>query len=541
MHDPVHGPMELMPCQLELLRTPHFQRLTRLKQLGVSHLVFPGATHTRAEHCLGVAWLVRLLVRSLRLHQPEIDLTERDERLLVLAAQAHDLGHGVASHAFEGWLHESAQMAHLGQWKHELASVRIFRHAVEQGLLPTLLDDALGVDRIKAFIIGKVPSSARILPRTKRWMLEVVNNVRSGIDVDRLDYLQRDALHTLGNNGGGLMHVSRLLCNARVSQNGERLLFHVKMLGQLNELFHRRWTMFRMIYSHDTTVALELMLSDFLEHLSGSTTFPLLRETLQTGAVESYLMLDDSLLQQARTLCYMQRQALADGLRGSSEKETIDLALLRACSVLDEIESRRLYECVAQRTLPTKPWRRAIQNTAARPAALLEYIVDQQMHDRVEACLSRFRLHAMRFHYGGGDRNPLDQVRFFEWHATDIPVALSSREHSRLLPRHWSEIVVRLFYRSAPSHETYDRLSDQQAQEDLELIEAVRLAFDAWLKRLLFGNDDEETGCDASDSERTSAGAAAVMSEVDKRNTTPSTERRGKKRRWEPPILPLTK
>ena len=105
IHDPIHGQMELSSYQLELLRTPHFQRLTRLKQLGPCYVVYPGATHTRAEHCLGVAHLARCLIQSLKRHQRYLDIDERDERLLVLAAQAHYLGHGAFSHAFEGWLH----------------------------------------------------------------------------------------------------------------------------------------------------------------------------------------------------------------------------------------------------------------------------------------------------------------------------------------------------------------------------------------------------------------------------------------------------
>lgn len=547
IHDPVHGPMELLPCQLELLRTPHFQRLTRLKQLGVAYLVFPGATHTRAEHSLGVAWLARLLVQSLRVHQPDIELSERDERLLVLAAQAHDLGHGVASHAFEGWLHRSPfahQDQSRGEWKHEAASVRILRDAVERGLLPSLSGDEHGLERIEAFILGKVPPT-RVLPRRQRWMLDVVNNVRSGIDVDRLDYLQRDALHALGGNGCGLMHIGRLLCNARVSSDGCRLLFHVKTLGQLNELFHRRWSMFRMIYGHDTVLAIEMMLHDFFEHLVRSRHCTVLRDALQIGTIERYMLLDDSLLQHARLIWHSLQKdqqttttttattattattvptlfGCASDNGDDADDDSGDPSLQGACQVLREIEARRLYDCIARRTVPSTAWRRVTQRQAPNVGAIIACIKDADLRRRIAEKSNCFRINAMCFHYGGGDRNPLDQVRFFDWNKPDTPVALSSREHSRLMPRHWSEIVVRLYCRPTESCSAYTQHEQDQC---VVLCEAMRSAFDVWLDSLLLS----DTGAIAVDNgaESVRSPAEAVMRGGD----SSCRERHAKKRR----------
>jgi HD superfamily phosphohydrolase len=107
VRDPVHGLIvfnlsdEIDRAAWELIDTPEFQRLRRVKQLGVSEFTFPGATHTRFAHCVGVYHVARRLMKVATSRIPGQELKSHRIRVSLLAALLHDLGHGPFSHAFE--------------------------------------------------------------------------------------------------------------------------------------------------------------------------------------------------------------------------------------------------------------------------------------------------------------------------------------------------------------------------------------------------------------------------------------------------------
>ena len=104
INDNIHGHIELQKYLFSIIDTPQFQRLRELHQLGCTHLVFPGATHTRYEHCIGVSYLAGKMLLNIRSKQPELEITDREIMLVQLAGLCHDLGHGPFSHAFEEWV-----------------------------------------------------------------------------------------------------------------------------------------------------------------------------------------------------------------------------------------------------------------------------------------------------------------------------------------------------------------------------------------------------------------------------------------------------
>ena len=107
IRDPVHGLItfdlskEVDRAAWRLINTPEFQRLRRVKQLGVSEFVFPGATHTRLSHSIGVFHLARRLMEVAERYVPADKLSQSRKRTALLASLLHDLGHGPFSHAFE--------------------------------------------------------------------------------------------------------------------------------------------------------------------------------------------------------------------------------------------------------------------------------------------------------------------------------------------------------------------------------------------------------------------------------------------------------
>ena len=162
--DPVHGYIEVDDCILPLLDSPLLQRLRYIKQLGFSYLVYPGANHTRFEHSLGTMYLADVMCRQL-------DLCQDDHRLVVAAALLHDVGHGPFSHSVEPAMEEFCSRSH-----HDISPV------LEDDVIPDILDEqGIPVDEVTDLIQGIHPLSGII---------------HGELDVDRMDYLLRDAHYT---------------------------------------------------------------------------------------------------------------------------------------------------------------------------------------------------------------------------------------------------------------------------------------------------------------------------------------------------------
>ena len=166
-------------CQ-QFIDHPLFQRLRRIYQLGVVKYVFPTAMHTRFEHSIGVMHLAGIAIDTLRKY---VDITEDEKHLVMLAGLLHDVGHICYSH-----LSERDELNELfGNEHHEERSVRYVKKINDNlKLLPN--ED---IDKISNMILGTIPETTN-----KPFLYEIVNNKRSDIDVDKMDYLRRDAYHT---------------------------------------------------------------------------------------------------------------------------------------------------------------------------------------------------------------------------------------------------------------------------------------------------------------------------------------------------------
>ncbi|CAF1442196.1 unnamed protein product [Didymodactylos carnosus] len=159
-NDPVHGSIELNPLLVNIIDTPQFQRLRRIKQLSVTHYVFPGASHNRFEHSVGTCYLAGELLTSLQQQQPHLDITDQDKLCVQIAALCHDLGHGPFSHLFEDVIREIRPDRN---WTHEEASIKMFDYMIEQNNLKTILNrynlNDADIIFIKELIAGPLPEN----------------------------------------------------------------------------------------------------------------------------------------------------------------------------------------------------------------------------------------------------------------------------------------------------------------------------------------------------------------------------------------------
>ncbi|XP_010638325.1 deoxynucleoside triphosphate triphosphohydrolase SAMHD1 isoform X1 [Fukomys damarensis] len=138
INDPIHGHIELHPLLVRIIDTPQFQRLRYIKQLGGGYYVFPGASHNRFEHSLGVGYLAGCLARELCEKQPELQISERDVLCVQIAGLCHDLGHGPFSHMFDGRFIPLARPE--VKWTHEQGSVQMFEYLVNSNGLRAIME-----------------------------------------------------------------------------------------------------------------------------------------------------------------------------------------------------------------------------------------------------------------------------------------------------------------------------------------------------------------------------------------------------------------
>ncbi|XP_051748714.1 deoxynucleoside triphosphate triphosphohydrolase SAMHD1-like [Ctenopharyngodon idella] len=252
-----------------MIDTPQFQRLRHIKQLGTKYLVFPGATHTRFEHSIGVAYLAGCLLRSLHYNQPELNITKQDFLCVQIAALCHDMGHGPFSHLFDGMF--IPEVRPNSPWEHEEASVDMFHCMIKKnGLEKEMEQHGLNLyeDRIfiKELILkGQKDAKWSMKGRTedKSFLYEIVANKLNGIDVDKWDYLARDC-HYLGIPNG--FDHERLLKSARVCDVNKRrhICFRDKVAENIYGMFHTRYTLHRQALQHKIGYIIDVKIKDAL-------------------------------------------------------------------------------------------------------------------------------------------------------------------------------------------------------------------------------------------------------------------------------------
>lgn len=357
IRDPVHDLIPFSTDKFEqmawkLLELPEFQRLRRIKQLGFSELVFPGATHTRFAHSVGVFHTARHLAKCI---EDQIGSNFNPERAQVAMAAAlvHDVGHGPFSHAFESAAVSFSDKKHHESWTSEIVCGKTAINRV-------LEDFKKGFSKeVADLIVADTPADI------------YASIVSSQFDADRLDYVRRDRMMTGVVHGG--FDFSWLLANLEVGPvpltqddevigQVEALILGRKALQSAESyvlgLFHLYFT----VYFHKATRGAEKMLTAMLKrlgeliqsgsgHLTGLASNHPVYAFINDGSLSNYLWLDDTSIW----------GCLSD-LSKAKDEIVSHLALRLAC--------RRLYKVVdAGSLLQTKGGDGAIAEFKMRLAA----------------------------------------------------------------------------------------------------------------------------------------------------------------------------
>ncbi len=249
-------------CQ-KFMNTPIFQRLGRVKQLGLCYHVYPSAVHTRKEHSMGVMHLTGKTVDHLRNY---VNVTDREKELLQLAALYHDVGHLAYSHMFDDFLKHADNSALKKHYtvqtveffniaEHELRSVYLLKLVNEQ------LNELLSIDELEFtsnIILGEKPDSDK-----RFYMYEIVNNKLCGIDTDKMDYLYRDAYHTGFPNFQPFYIINSMMVN----KENNHIVFKRKAETDIEDLFRTRQRMFIQVYKHHTVEKITRIYKCAMNHI----------------------------------------------------------------------------------------------------------------------------------------------------------------------------------------------------------------------------------------------------------------------------------
>lgn len=267
--DPVHGTIELSPLELEVISSPAFQRLRNVKQLGLAHLVYPGADYSRFSHSIGVCHVTGRILTALRDRAGVTDISDEEMQRYRLAALLHDVGHYPFSHAMERAI-ENYHKKRLYQPKQSTLDLPDASSSkVPQKILflhEDLSEKILESDSLLPNIFSKHHIKPEdiysIILRTRPGRFS--NLVSSDLDADRIDYLLRTS-HFTGLHYGSV-DIDYLVTQLRVDTSNHICLTN-RALRAADHLLLARYFDYQQVNYHKTVAAFELLLEDALEIL----------------------------------------------------------------------------------------------------------------------------------------------------------------------------------------------------------------------------------------------------------------------------------
>lgn len=350
--DPIHSEIFLYPLEILAADTRPVQRLRQLSQLVGAELVYPGASHTRFAHSLGVMHIAGLYAERLFAEYSK-------RRIIRLAGLLHDVGHGPFSHQFDDVVYRriGVQNGHDGHRE------RILLELMPKEMLKTyqkILDPRKrhGISEDLKRTIG----TEEVTLENLRKLMEEVNNIFKGeemgsveynvvqgpLGADRLDFLLRDAYHS-GTTHFGIGAVDRIIRNAYLKAKDSKsiLCYHVKVLDQIYTSLFGRFMMYKNVYFHKTSRAADLMIQEIL-----SLTYKPLKLAERVNDLEKFLDLTDQAVL-AEIKLEAKRILEKYNVCDENQLETVDLTedeynLIEAYKILKRLESRDLWKLIIE-------------------------------------------------------------------------------------------------------------------------------------------------------------------------------------------------
>lgn len=254
INDPVHGFVSIPTDFIfDLIEHPFYQRLRRIKQLGLTHYVYPGATHTRFLHAIGALHLMTLALENLK--SKNVEITPEEEEAVLAAILLHDIGHGPFSHALEESLISGISHEDISQ---------------------------ILMEELNRQFNGKLELAIRIFNNqyNKRFLHQLVT---SQLDMDRLDYIKRDSFFTGVTEG--TIGTDRIIKMLHVID--DQLVVEKKGIYSIEKFLIARRLMYWQVYFHKTVIASEHLLVKMLQR--AKVVSPGMPDLFATPALQYFL------------------------------------------------------------------------------------------------------------------------------------------------------------------------------------------------------------------------------------------------------------
>lgn len=232
INDPIYGFVTIHDEIIDaLINHPYFQRLRRIKQLGLTNLVYPGALHTRFHHAIGAMHLMSEALQVLK--SKDVEISADESRGALIAILLHDIGHGPFSHSLE--------------------------HSIVKGVNHEVISSLLMDDLNKEFK-GKLSLAIKIFNNKyeKKFLHQLVS---SQLDMDRLDYLKRDSFFT--GVSEGIISSDRIIKTLNVVK--DNLVVEAKGIYSIEKFLISRRLMYWQVYLHKTVLSAENLLINILK------------------------------------------------------------------------------------------------------------------------------------------------------------------------------------------------------------------------------------------------------------------------------------
>ncbi len=289
VRDAIHGFVELNDCELRVVNSAPYQRLRNVRQLGMAHFVYPGANHTRFEHCLGCVHITDQMYQRIcdgksgELWDTVCNGPDKDRlnKIARLAALTHDLGHAPFSHTAEELFQAPEGWKGKG-FSHESQTVRLIRETEIAGIIQDY-----GIDPEEVIAVATDPSESTLENISSRHDLLILNEIlTSEIGSDRCDYLVRDAFHS--GQPAGSIDLDRLIHQVTLAEYEGAIYFGIKEGARLvvEQMIANRYAAYVDLYFHKTKRAYEMHLIQFLKLWLPDGHFP--------DSLDGFLSLTDS-------------------------------------------------------------------------------------------------------------------------------------------------------------------------------------------------------------------------------------------------------
>lgn len=353
-HCNIHGPIRISNIAMKIIETQEFQRLRNIKQMGASFYVFPSATHSRFEHSIGVYYLTGKLLDVLKSKYPNkiynthelnnIMLNDYHTELIKIGGLCHDIGHGPYSHLFDLVM----KNCDIGEFdEHENRSCELVKIICQREL-----NDILSSQHIN-FICSIInPQNVHTGA-----LYQIVSNYLNGIDVDKFDYLMRDAY----NIGFKKSFDSRKIIDEIIIDENNNIVYARHCASEIYDMFHSRYMMHKQVYQHKTVKIIEIMIKDVIIKID-----PILKISNKTKNMDEFCKLDDNTI---FTL-------ITDAINNPNEYTKDEYNILQdANNLYQNIIKRKFYKCIDDNNNKNKMEKFMIKSNHANDLQIVDTII----------------------------------------------------------------------------------------------------------------------------------------------------------------------